>query len=53
GVDPYEAAKAGVYLHGLAADLALEEENEYSLIAGDLLRFIGPAIDKIFAEPEE
>ena len=34
----FEAAIAGVYLHGLAGDAALREKNEYSLLAGDLIR---------------
>lgn len=34
----FEAAIAGVYLHGLAGDAACKEKNEYSLLAGDLIR---------------
>ena len=36
--EPLEAAKTGVYLHGLAGDLAAQEKGEESLIASDLLK---------------
>ena len=36
-LDPFTAAKAGVYLHGLAGDLAARRVGQISLIAGDLL----------------
>ncbi|MGB7055847.1 MAG: NAD(P)H-hydrate dehydratase [bacterium] len=42
-----DAAIAGVFLHGLCADLALEENNEYSLMAGDLVRYIQNALNFI------
>jgi ADP-dependent NAD(P)H-hydrate dehydratase / NAD(P)H-hydrate epimerase len=35
-----EAAQQGVYLHGLAADLAAGQEGERGLLASDLLTFI-------------
>lgn len=38
------AAISGVYLHGVAGDLAVAEKSEYSLIAGDLIEFLGRAI---------
>ena len=34
---PFEAAQLGVYLHGLAGDLAAAEKGETSLIATDVL----------------
>ena len=37
------AARLGVYLHGLSADLALEEQSEESLIAGDIITGLGKA----------
>jgi len=43
GYAPEIAAKLGVYLHGLAADLALETESEESLMAGDIIASIGKA----------
>jgi len=39
-----EAVKAGVFLHGYAADLAVPEIGEDGLIAGDLLRFLPKAV---------
>jgi ADP-dependent NAD(P)H-hydrate dehydratase / NAD(P)H-hydrate epimerase len=43
GYTPGDAALAGVYLHGLAGDQAAEAGSEESLIAGDLVDFIGEA----------
>ena len=44
---PVEAAKAGVYLHGLAGDLVAKERGEYGLVAGDTLDAIPYAIKHI------
>jgi len=41
---PFEAAQLGVYLHGLAGDMARDQLGEVSLIATDLLDFLPPAI---------
>ena len=46
-VPPVDAAIAGVFLHGIAADLAVEDTNEYSLLAGDLLEYIHRALNFI------
>lgn len=43
GMQPEEAALAGVYLHGLAGDLAAKETGYESLTATDLIQKIGPA----------
>ena len=40
GLEPFEAAQVGVYVHGLAGDLARDERGEVSLIASDLLDFL-------------
>jgi NAD(P)H-hydrate epimerase len=37
GISPYPAAKLAVYLHGLAADYAVKEKGQTSLIATDIL----------------
>jgi NAD(P)H-hydrate epimerase len=37
GLEPFAAAQLGVYLHGLAGDLARDDVGEVSLIASDLL----------------
>ncbi len=44
GLTPWEAACHGVYLHGLAGDLAAEEVGQVSLICRDLIRFLPAAI---------
>lgn len=41
---PFEAAQLGVYLHGLAGDLARDQIGDVSLIATDLLDFLPPAL---------
>ncbi|MDR1601569.1 MAG: NAD(P)H-hydrate dehydratase [Tannerella sp.] len=43
GYTPETAAVAGVYLHGLAGDIAKANHSEESLIAGDLIRALGKA----------
>lgn len=47
GLDEEDAVLAGVYLHGLAADIAIEKINEYSLTATDIIEHISDAINKI------
>jgi hydroxyethylthiazole kinase-like uncharacterized protein yjeF len=41
--EPLQAALTGVYLHGLAADLALENQSVESLLASDVIDSIGRA----------
>jgi len=41
------ASRLGVFLHGLCADLCVDEQNEYSLIAGDLIDRIPDAMNYI------
>lgn len=43
GLDPFSAAKAGAYLHGLAGDLAAREWGEESMKAGDITSYIAKA----------
>ena len=40
GLAPFEAAQLGVYIHGLAGDLAASDLGQVSLIASDLIRFL-------------
>jgi len=40
GLGLFEAASAGVWLHGKAADLAAGEQGERGLLAGDLMPFL-------------
>lgn len=45
--EPYDAARLGVYIHGLAGDIALEDKGEYGMIARDILENIPKAIRRI------
>lgn len=47
GYTSKEAAIIGVYLHGLAGDLALANQSPESLIAGDIVESIGKAFQAI------
>ncbi len=44
GVEPFEAAIAGVYLHGRAGDIAAHATGTASVMAGDLVRSIPDAM---------
>lgn len=44
---PLNAAILGVYLHGLAADLALEVQSQESLLATDIISYLGKAYKTI------
>ena len=44
GMDAFDAARAGAYLHGLAGDLACRKYGTYGTIATDLLKEIPAAI---------
>ncbi|MCK4597297.1 NAD(P)H-hydrate dehydratase, partial [bacterium] len=44
GLAPLEAARVGVYLHGLAGDVVVARQGEWSLVAGDMVGAIGEAI---------
>lgn len=43
GLAPLDAAQLGTHLHGLAGDLAAEENSKPGLIASDVLRCLGKA----------
>ena len=47
GYTAEETAIMGVYLHGLAGDLAVREKGLSSLIAGDLIDFLPAAFKKL------
>ena len=44
GLSCFEAAKLGVYLHGLAGDLAVEDKTQNCLIASDVIEYLPRAI---------
>lgn len=47
GLPSFEAATAGVYLHGLAADIAVAGQSPESLLATDVIAAIGKAFTAI------
>jgi NAD(P)H-hydrate epimerase len=48
GIAPFQAARFGVYLHGLAGDLAARKKGEISLVASDLIELLPEAIQRVF-----
>jgi NAD(P)H-hydrate epimerase len=47
GLAPFDAAAMGVYLHGLAGDLAARNLGQVSLIATDLIEFLPEAVIRL------
>ncbi len=47
GADPLDAALAGVFLHGRAADIAADDVTEYALCAGDVIDYLPDAFDSV------
>lgn len=47
GIEIKNALRAGVYLHGLAGDIGVKYIGEYSLTAGDIIKFLPFAIKRI------
>lgn len=48
GLAPFAAAQLGVYVHGLAGDLAAKDLGEVSLVASDLLTYLPPAFQRVY-----
>lgn len=46
GLEPFDAAKYGVYIHGLAGDLAAKEKTQICLIASDIIDKIPDAVKR-------
>lgn len=46
-MEPYEAAKLGVYLHSRAGEIASEDLTEYSVMASDIPKYLPKAIKEI------
>jgi NAD(P)H-hydrate epimerase len=53
GLDPLQAAAAGVFLHGAAADLAAEDVSRDNLIASDLIDYLPLAFAGLQDEEDE
>ena len=49
-LDAEAASQIGVYLHGLAGDLAEADEGEVAMIAGDLIGRLGDAVLELTAK---
>lgn len=47
GIRPERAATIGVYIHGLAGDLACQLQGEYGMLAGDIANMCGKAIQMV------
>ncbi|MGA2172260.1 MAG: NAD(P)H-hydrate dehydratase [Sedimentisphaerales bacterium] len=47
GLDNFDAAVLGVYVHGLAGDIAAKKMGQISLIATDIIESLGEAFKKI------
>ncbi len=47
GYHPSDAAKAGVFLHGLAGDIARKHRGEEALIASDIIEHLGEAFRSV------
>jgi len=50
GAKPEDAAVAGVYLHGLAGDMAAKKKGEYGLVAGDIVDELPGVIREMVGE---
>jgi NAD(P)H-hydrate epimerase len=46
---PFDAAQLGVYLHGLAGDLAARQIGQVSMIASDILDYLPKAFAKLYS----
>ena len=52
-LDADAACRLGVFLHGAAGDLAAAHEGRVSMIAGDVLHHIGPALEQLMQPAAE
>ncbi|MDQ2793490.1 MAG: NAD(P)H-hydrate dehydratase [Bacteroidota bacterium] len=46
-IPAFEAVRLGVYAHGWAGDLAAAQTGQAGLVAGDIVRHIGPALAEV------
>lgn len=47
GYSPEHAATIGVYIHGLAGDMAAEELGQYGMTASDITSYLGRAVRRV------
>ena len=47
GYEPFNAALLGVYMHGLAADIALKDQSSESMLISDVIECLGEAFKKV------
>jgi ADP-dependent NAD(P)H-hydrate dehydratase / NAD(P)H-hydrate epimerase len=47
GYEPLNAAQLGVYLHGLAGDIAASKLSQEAMIAGDIIKYLGEAFKQV------
>jgi NAD(P)H-hydrate epimerase len=47
GLEPFEAAAAGAYVHGLAGELACQHIGAAGMVAGDVLAYLPEAIQRL------
>ncbi len=52
GLSPWDAARAGVYLHGLAGDMGAEKLGQAGLIASDLIECIPHALKQTLSSTQ-
>ena len=45
-IEPFSAAAMGVYLHGLAGEMAAEAEGEHSVLASEVAMCVGRIMNK-------
>ena len=48
----YEAARLGVFVHGLAGDIARDHHGEVGMIAGDIVDALPDAFAHLMPDPE-
>ncbi len=53
GYESLQAAVFGVYLHGSAADIAIQQTSYQGLLAGDILAHLGKSYLELFRKPQE
>ncbi len=46
GIEPFEAAAAGAYIHGLSGDISMEKLGTYGVMAGDIAENVALAINR-------